>query len=267
MTRAFARGSSASPDSLPRSVTRTSSLSSRRRGGGPPLHRDGVHRRHRAQDEDRPAGLAGAARGGGHHRRRSPPRSMRPTSRARPPGGEAGQRADRAAGRRRARLSDGLRPHEKDHLSERDSAASVATATRGSHTCSRVSSGTSTAPSADAAYMTAAPRTRARAARRPSVAHSDRVRCRADAPGSRHSRFTRGACKPFRGPRPAGDPRRLMPRRHDRSLRLLVRPGAAPTAATVPTTRAAESDLPTGLLIAATLALAAGAAATRLRCA
>lgn len=43
--------------------------------------------------------------------------------------------------------------------------------------------------------------------------------------------------------------------------------GAAPAAATVPTTRAAESDLPTGLLIAAALALAAGAAATRLRCA
>jgi hypothetical protein len=41
--------------------------------------------------------------------------------------------------------------------------------------------------------------------------------------------------------------------------------GAAPAAATVPTTRAAEEDFPTGILIAAALALAAGATATRLR--
>jgi hypothetical protein len=50
-----------------------------------------------------------------------------------------------------------------------------------------------------------------------------------------------------------------------RPERARVLPGAAPAAATIPTTRAAESDLPDGLLIAAALALAAGLLATRLR--
>jgi hypothetical protein len=41
--------------------------------------------------------------------------------------------------------------------------------------------------------------------------------------------------------------------------------GAAPAAVAIPTTRATESDLPAGLVIAAALALAAGLLTTRLR--
>jgi outer membrane biosynthesis protein TonB len=67
------------------------------------------------------------------------------------------------------------------------------------------------------------------------------------------------AAKPKPKPKPIPDPPA------PRTERPRVLPGAAPAAATVPTTRAAESDFPSGLLIAAALALGAGLLATRLR--